>query len=112
MGDVTDELCDRYGEPPSPVVNLLNIALIRALGSECGVSKTEQKGSTVFIYPAKLDAAVWAALAGEFKGRLLLSLGSKPYITVKIKRDEKILCFIRDLYKKYIHIHTCNAEQL
>ena len=112
MTDVADELVDRYGDPPEPVANLLNIALIRALGSECGVSKTEQRGSTVFIYPAKLDAAVWATLAGEYRGRLLLSLGSKPYISVKIKRDEKLLNFIRDLFKKYIQIYTCNSEQL
>jgi transcription-repair coupling factor (superfamily II helicase) len=110
--DVTDELCDRYGEPPEPVVNLLNVALVRALGSECGISKTEQKGNTVFIYPANLDASIWAALAGEFRGRILLSLGSKPYITVKMKRDEKILMFLRDLYKKYIQIHTSKVEQL
>jgi transcription-repair coupling factor (mfd) len=112
LSDVADELCDRWGEPPEPVVNLLNIALIRALGSECGISKTEQKGNTVFFYPVRLDAAVWATLAGAFGGRLLLSLGSKPYISVKIKRDEKTLIFVRDLFKKYIQIYTCNVEQL
>ena len=110
--DVTDELCDRYGEPPESVVNLINVALVRALGSECGISKTEQKGTSAIIYPAKLDASIWAALAGEYRGRIMLSLGSKPYITVKFKRDEKILVFLRDLFKKYIQIQTCNLEQL
>ncbi|MGI6202786.1 MAG: transcription-repair coupling factor [Eubacteriales bacterium] len=110
--DVIDELCDRYGDPPEPVVNLINVALVRALGSECGVSKTEQSGGSVIIYPAELDAAIWARLAGEYRGRILLSLGTRPYITVKMKRDENILIFLRDLFKKYMQIHTSNLEQL
>ena len=93
-------------------MNLINVALVRTLGSEIGITKTEQKNDGVVIWPLSINAAIWARLAGEFRGRILLSLGTKPYITVKIKRDEKILIFLRDLFKKYIQIHTCNLEQL
>jgi len=110
--DVLDELCDRYGEPPEPVINLINVALVRALGSEIGITKTEQRGDSVIIYPANIDASIWARLAGELRGRILLSLGSKPYITVKLMKGDNILIFLRDLFKKYIQIHTCNLEQL
>ena len=100
--DIEDELSDRYGALPKSVLNLLKISLIRSLGSEMNLAKVEQSGSSILIRPLKMDAAAWAALAGECKGKLLLNVSSAPYISYKIRRDEDPLEFLCTLFKKYI----------
>jgi len=102
--DIEDELSDRYGALPPSVENLLKIAQIHSLGCSMGLTGVKQNGPAVIIRPQKMDAAVWAALAGEFKGKILLNVSSSPYISYKIKKDEKLLDSLCDLFKKYIQI--------
>ncbi len=41
--DLMDEMIDRYGEPPKPVLALLDVALLRAAAAKAGVSDITQK---------------------------------------------------------------------
>ncbi len=41
--DVTDELIDRFGDVPKPVMNLIEIAYIKTVASECGVCEISEK---------------------------------------------------------------------
>ena len=45
--DLTDELIDRYGDPPRTVNNLIAVALLRAAAAETGISEIAQKGSSL-----------------------------------------------------------------
>ena len=50
-------------------------------------------------------------LASEYRGRLLLSLGAKPYVTVKLKKGEKPAEFVCELLKKYIAISNGTEKE-
>src|SRR5699024_2971985 len=47
--DMTDELLDRYGEPPASVLNLLKISLLKSKAHEAHITQIEQKnGQLIF----------------------------------------------------------------
>ena len=104
--DITDELLDRYGDPPKSVMNLLKISLIRSMGSLCNISKIEQNNNTVLIHPIQIDVAIWTKIAGDplYKGKILLNLSSKPYINFRFAKDDDMLELLIQLFKKYINI--------
>lgn len=102
--DILDELTDRYGEPPKPASNLLSISLIRALSSACDMARVEQKNGAVIIVPRTMLLPVWAELSHAYSGRLLVSLGSQPYVTYRMKNGTDTLRFLCEMFAKYIQI--------
>ena len=55
--DVTDELIDRYGDPPRTVNNLISVALLRAAAADNGITEISQKGASLLFYPGRLRPA-------------------------------------------------------
>ena len=51
--DVTDELIDRFGEPPAAVKGLIDIALLRNTASRLGITEIKQQGDALLIYKKK-----------------------------------------------------------
>ena len=47
--DMLDELVDRFGEPPQPVLNLLTIALIKAKAHEAFITSITYKNDQIKI---------------------------------------------------------------
>lgn len=47
--DVIDELTDRYGEPPLPVLNLISVAEIRSSAERSGICEISDKGSRIIL---------------------------------------------------------------
>lgn len=82
--DVLDELIDRFGEPPASVKGLLDVALLRNTAARLGVTEVKQQGDSLLIYKEKFDMDQVAPLIKALGGRVLLSAGSKPYISVKM----------------------------
>lgn len=113
MRDITDELLDRYGDIPNQTLNLLKVSLIRTYGSCSGISKIEKKSGNVLIYPMKMKASVWAALAAENRGRLLLNMSTRPYVSCKVGKGEDACECTLALLKKYIQLTSgaCPEEK-
>ncbi len=82
--DVTDELIDRFGEPPASVRGLLDVALLRNTAARLGVIEIKQQGDSLLLYKEKFDVQEVGPLIKALGGRVLLSAGSKPYISVKM----------------------------
>ncbi len=82
--DVTDELIDRFGEPPESVKGLLDVALLRNRASQLGLSEIKQQGDALFLYRTSFDLEEVGRLIRAMNGRVMLSAGSKPYISVKL----------------------------
>jgi len=101
MRDVTDELLDRYGDPPKAVLNLLAVAIMRSLGSKNGIARIEYKNGAVLIYPHHINIQYWTALAARHKGRLLMNLGAKPYISCRAKTGTNPIEFTTGLLGEY-----------
>ena len=79
--DMEDELTDRYGDPPAPVRNLLDIALIKSMAHELYITSIAQKKGIVRIdfYPkAKLKGECFPQLIEKFKNKLSFRPGKVP----------------------------------
>ena len=51
---VLDELTDRYGDPPAPVLNLLAVARFRAAMRALGVTEISMQGRNIRVSPVEL----------------------------------------------------------
>lgn len=89
--DVYDELLDRYGDPPRPVLNILEISLIRALGGKCGFTKIERRENNVYLFPDQPDLRRLTLLASARKGKVLLNMGNRPYACIRCPKQEEML---------------------
>ena len=103
--DMIDELIDRCGEPPKAVLNLIDIALLRAAASAVNITEVTQKKDYLVLSFAKPDVERIMKLCGnrEMNGRLLLNAGDKPYITYRLAQGDDPLKTARklvDLYAK------------
>lgn len=100
--DVTDEVIDRFGEPPVPVTNLIRIALLKHQAAACGISDIMQRKDRLLFYFAPhftLEPEKVKELAKIHLGKLLFSNGEKPYITYLLgdTSEEKTLDVIAEL---------------
>ena len=97
--DLTDELIDRYGDPPRPVNNLITVALLRADAANLGVSEITQRGSALLFRLHNFDLKTVAGVCGldRYRRRLLFSAGDKPALTLRLKRGEDPLTHARQL---------------
>nr|WP_319489462.1 transcription-repair coupling factor [uncultured Caproiciproducens sp.] len=82
--DVTDELIDRFGEPPESVNGLIEVALLRNLASQLGIYEIKQQNDVLLLYKTKIDMKQVGSLISSMRSRVMLNAGAKPYISVKI----------------------------
>lgn len=86
MMDVTDELIDRFGDPPNEVMRLMQISRIRHSAGLCGFSEVrEGDGSVLLFFEKTPDLKLVSDLSADYKGKVLFSAGAKPYLTFKTK---------------------------
>ena len=83
--DVTDELIDRFGDPPESVNGLIEIALLRNLASQLGIYEIKQQNDVLLLYKKQIDMKQVGALVSALRSRVMLNAGAKPYISVKIE---------------------------
>ena len=91
--DLMDEMIDRYGEPPKPVLALLDVALLRAAAAKAGVSDiTHKKDALRFTLAVfRPEALVQVCGLTKYKFRLTLSAGETPMLTLKLKPGADVL---------------------
>ena len=98
---MTDELIDRYGDPPRPVNNLIAIAMLRGQAASCGVTDISQKNGGVILTLAEVDLELISALAGAMAGRLLFAPGDKPTLTIRLKKGEDPLRLAEQVINRF-----------
>ena len=96
MSDVLDELIDRFGEPPAAVRGLIDVAMLRNQAAALHITEVVQKEETMLLYLSRLDTEQAGKLAGALKGRVLLSAGQKPYLSVRILKGQAPLDTLRE----------------
>ena len=101
--DVIDELFDRYGEPTSSVMNLISIAMLRADASRADITGIKQKDNTLMFYLANPDFQKISALCSirDYKGRIMINAGDKPYIYIRLKPGENSLTMAKNIVSVY-----------
>jgi transcription-repair coupling factor (superfamily II helicase) len=109
LSDITDELLDRFGEPPAATQNLLRIALIHNAAVKCGITSIRQDATGIHITPQKLDFDVWSELAALYPARLRMVMAAEPHICLRLQKEDDPLPFIHKMFEKYIEIRHQNG---
>ena len=101
--DITDELCDRFGDPPPSVNALVQVALLRGEASRYGISDVVQKGGFVRFVFADFNFEHISALYAKdlWKGRIKVEAGGKPAVALKLASKRRILEESRAFVKAY-----------
>ena len=85
--DLLDEIVDRYGEPPKGVLNLIDIALLRAKARDVGVKDIRQKAGDVLFTLSNLNFEAVSALCADpdYKQRVMFLANAKePTLRLKL----------------------------
>ena len=85
--DLLDEIVDRYGEPPKGVLNLVDVALLRAKARAVGFTDIRQKGSEVQFTMANLNFEAVSALCThpDYKDRVqFIATAKVPTLRLKL----------------------------
>ena len=101
--DLMDEIIDRYGEPPKGVMNLIDVALLRAKARKAAMTDIRQKGGELFftLYNLNFEAAK-NLTAGDYAERLFFVPNTKlPTIRLKLAKGVDPLKQAKIFVEKY-----------
>ena len=89
--DLLDEIVDRYGEPPKGVLNLIDIALLRAKARKLGIQDIKQKAGEVLftLYNLSFDAVGAICSDADYKTRVTFLPNAKQP-TLRLKLTPKV----------------------
>ena len=107
--DVLDELIDRYGDPPASVSDLVNVSLVRVLAASVGVYEVTQKKDLLTLSLEKLDLPMIRGLLAAFDGRVTAGAGARPYLSVRLREEEKPLELLQQLLQAMAAIQDKTA---
>ena len=101
--DLTDELIDRFGEPPPAVNALIHVALLRGEAQPAQIREISQKAGVLRFTLAEFDMAKVSALYGqaEYKNRLKVEAGTIPRISLKLGSGKRIIETARQFVRDY-----------
>ena len=68
------------------------------------LSKVEYRDRRIVYYPENINIRAWTELAALNNGKLLLSMGGKPYISCRVKNKDFALDIATRLLKQYLKI--------
>ena len=95
--DVVDELLDRFGEPPRAVMGLIDVALIRNRAASMGIYEIKQNDANLLLYVKDIKNPDIIGLVSRNLGDALLSAGTKPYISYRMKQKNDPLSALKIL---------------
>ena len=84
--DVIDELIDRFGDVPSSVMGLIQVALIRNMASSYGICEIRQNDTSLLLYVNDIRNTRTGDLLDKLGKRANLRLENKPYIQVQFPK--------------------------
>lgn len=87
--DMLDELMDRFGEPPKPVMNLLTIAMIKAKAHEAFITSITYKNDQVRIEMAddvKIKVELLEPLIVKYMNNIRIVAGEKSGFVVDLQK--------------------------
>ncbi|MCL2019680.1 MAG: transcription-repair coupling factor [Oscillospiraceae bacterium] len=104
--DVTDELIDRYGEPPKPVIGLIEAAEVRNMAGAAGIREILQDGNMIIINTEKPDMEGVSRAVGLMGDRVMLDFTGDAKIRVKLIKGENSL----RTAKRFLEGYTCSKK--
>ena len=93
--DITDELIDRFGEPPASVVGLIEVAQLRNMAADCNVSEISQIGEDLVFYMSKFDMQKLSAVTKILGKKMRLETTGRPRMLVAAGKDKDALSVMK-----------------
>ena len=111
VSEITDELIDRFGDPPEAVTNLINIAHISKLSAKALIKDISQKGDFVSFYctfSCEADKIRINKLCALFPQRLMFIQDKKPHIIMRVteKTTDGLFSNIKIVLRRYIELQN------
>jgi transcription-repair coupling factor (superfamily II helicase) len=106
--DMQEELEDRYGDLPTTVANLLEIALIKALAHSVDIVAIEQKKDNILFIvrnEAKMNPVKIPDMLKQFNKALTFTVSQPPYFSYRWDRKQKNQLF-RQIKNTLHHIKS------
>ena len=108
--DLLDEIVDRYGEPPKGVLNLIDIALLRAKAKAVSIKDIRQKSGDVLFTLSNLNFEAVGALCADpdYKLRVTFLANSKePTLRLKLANGVDSLKQCKVFVDRYRSLCNC-----
>ncbi len=102
--DLLDEIVDRYGEPPKGVLNLVDVALLRAVAQKAGICDIRQKAGEVNFALTQLDFQQVSRICAspQYKNRLFFVAGAKkPTLRLRLAPGADSLRQVRSFVEQF-----------
>lgn len=106
--DMTDELIDRYGDPPKSILGLMQIAQLRNTAAELGITEIAEQRGRMLFYTDRPTPAQLAALSDEFMGKCSYTEGSRSYIAVEMPKKSDNVGF---MYRALMSMKKAEEKQ-
>ena len=102
--DLLDEIVDRYGEPPKGVLNLVDVALLRAQAQKAGICDIRQKAGDVSVTLTHLDFQQVSRVCAspQYKNRLFFAADAKkPTLRLHLTSGSDSLRQVRSFVEQF-----------
>ncbi len=105
--ELIDELIDRYGEPPEAILGLIKVSLLKNSAAAMGITEITQRNDALQFYIKLPENEQIAALSVKYGRRILYSCTGKPFIGVKLLKNQstaelmqEVIFTMRDAIRK------------
>jgi transcription-repair coupling factor (superfamily II helicase) len=95
--DVIDELIDRYGDPPKPVIGLIDIALTRNSAAALGIKEIMQRGEKAIFSVREIEPKAAAKLFDKYGNRLKFIQGNAPGFSIELSAKQQTSELIKEV---------------
>ena len=86
--NIIDEVIDRYGELPDEVNNLIEIAKIKNMARSKNIIKIQSRPMGIVFTFTEFNNENVDNLLEKYKNNIHFSASGKPYVTLKVDKDE------------------------
>ncbi|MBO5912237.1 MAG: transcription-repair coupling factor, partial [Clostridia bacterium] len=94
--DVTDELLDRYGDPPDVVNELIQVSFLKNKAASLDITEISEQNGRLLLYCGALTENIARLISSEIKQRVMFSAGSKPYVAIRPLPNQRILDTLKE----------------
>ena len=90
--NIEEDILDRFGKMPKEIINLLEIAKIKGMCKNLGITKINQKqNNIVFNFNPETFIMDIDKIVKKYRNRVRFSPAREPYITYKLENSENVL---------------------
>ncbi len=108
--DVESEICDRFGDLPKSVENLIKIAQIKYMAKDAQISEVTLKdGSVIFYFKGDMNVRAVSGLVPIYERKFFISAGARPHMVLKLNPKDDALESVKKLlqeYNKLLHLEN------